>query len=155
MEFTEDWKTINQDGVRLYQEGRYAEAEDALRRALGEAEKQGPRNISVAVVLNNLGNLCHSEGKLEEAEAHYQRALEIRRERYSPEHPIVAGHETGLGPSQGTGHPDLITHTGPRTIHTLTGRHLSEYSDRHGQIVVSLTHIATDHRTAIGHSQSL
>src|SRR5262249_42631596 len=84
------WQEENERGARLYQHGRYAEAEQAFRTALQEAEQFGPTDTRVALVLNNLASLCHNQRKLTEAEALYQRALAIRRQAYGPQHPMVA-----------------------------------------------------------------
>jgi tetratricopeptide (TPR) repeat protein len=90
MDTGNQWQTANEAGFHLYQDGHYDQAEQIFRAALQAAETFGPEDTRVAVVLNNLANLCHNQGKLEEAESHYQRALAIRREKYGPDHPFVA-----------------------------------------------------------------
>ena len=84
------WETANEAGARLYQKGHYVEAEQQLRTALQEAEKFGPQDSRVAVVLNNLGSLSHNQGKRAEATGYYERALSIREAHYGPHHPWVA-----------------------------------------------------------------
>jgi uncharacterized protein HemY len=44
----------------------------------------------VAVSLNNLGELCHGQGRFAEAESLLIRSLTIRHEAYGPLHPSVA-----------------------------------------------------------------
>ena len=90
MSTDKQWQTINEEGFRLYQQGAYDRAEQFFREALEMVETFGPKDTRVAMVLNNLANLCHNQGKLDEAEQHYQRALDIRREQYGPDHPFVA-----------------------------------------------------------------
>ena len=85
-----NWETANEAGARLYQKGHYVEAEQQLRAALQEAEKFGPQDSRVAVVLNNLGSLSHNQGKRTEATGYYERALSIREAHYGPHHPWVA-----------------------------------------------------------------
>ena len=84
------WDDENVRGAQLYQQGRYAEAEQAFRSALDAAEHLGPDDVRVAVVLNNLASLCHNERKIEEAQALYERALAIRRRALGEHHPMVA-----------------------------------------------------------------
>ena len=84
------WQGENERGARLYQHGRYAEAEQAFRTALQAAEHCGPTDTRVALVLNNLASLCHNQRHLAEAQARYQRALALRRQAYGPHHPVVA-----------------------------------------------------------------
>src|SRR5713101_7439966 len=57
------WQGENERGARLYQHGRYAEAEQAFRTALQEAEHFGPTDTRVALVLNNLASLCHNQAE--------------------------------------------------------------------------------------------
>ena len=87
---SDTWETANEAGARLYQKGHYVEAEQQLRTALQEAEKFGPQDSRVAVVLNNLGSLSHNQGKRAEAAGYYERALSIREAHYGPHHPWVA-----------------------------------------------------------------
>ena len=84
------WDDENVRGAQLYQQGRYAEAEQAFRAALEAAEQLGPNDTRVAVVLNNLASLCHNQRKIEEAQTLYERALAIRRQALGESHPMVA-----------------------------------------------------------------
>src|SRR4029450_2806127 len=83
------WDNENVRGAQLYQQGRYAEAEQAFRAALEAAEQLGPNDTRVAVVLNNLASLCHNQRKIEEAQTLYERALAIRRQALGESHPMV------------------------------------------------------------------
>ena len=73
-----NWESANTTGTKLYQRGQYKEAEMQLRLALRAAENFGSKDPRVAVVLNNLGSLSHNQGKRDEAQSHYERALSIR-----------------------------------------------------------------------------
>src|SRR6476660_3430693 len=84
------WDDENVRGAQLYQQGHYAEAEQAFRAALEAAEQLGPDDTRVAVVLNNLASLCHNQRKIKEAQALYERALTIRRQALGANHPMVA-----------------------------------------------------------------
>src|SRR5438876_7177262 len=74
------WASDNQAGAQLYEQGRYAEAERHFLAALQEVEQFGPHDTRLAIVLNNLANLYHTQGNYAQAEPLYQRALEIREE---------------------------------------------------------------------------
>ena len=84
------WVSDNQAGTQLYEQGHYAEAERHFLAALQEVEKFGQHDTRLAIVLNNLANLYHTQGTYAQAEPLYQRALAIREEILGPHHPIVA-----------------------------------------------------------------
>ena len=50
----------------------------------------GPDHPSVSTTLNNLAGLLESQGKYEEAEPLYRRALKIYEKALGPDHPSVA-----------------------------------------------------------------
>src|SRR5205807_706181 len=58
----------------------------------------GPGHPSTAATLNNLARVYQMQGRYQEAEPLYHRALSIREQMLSPEHPHVARtlHELGL-----------------------------------------------------------
>lgn len=76
----------------LYEgQGRYAEAEPLLRRALAIAEKAlGPEHPHVAMSLNNLAGLYEAQGRYAEAEPLFRRSLGIREKVLALQHPDVA-----------------------------------------------------------------
>lgn len=84
------WDTYMEAGEQAYRQGRYAEAEKALRAALNEAERFGPQDPRLAASFNNLAALYRAQGKYAEAEPLYKRALAIREKVLGPEHPAVA-----------------------------------------------------------------
>jgi tetratricopeptide (TPR) repeat protein len=64
----------------LYQaQGRYAEAESVYKRVLTIVEKViGPRHPIVAIVCENMAELCRQVGREDEAEKLEARARKIR-----------------------------------------------------------------------------
>ncbi len=84
-------RLLNQAGVYLYGQARYAAAEPLFRRALGILEQAlGPAHPDTATSLNNLAGLLDDQGQYAEAEPLYRRALEIRGKSLGPEHPDTA-----------------------------------------------------------------
>ncbi len=87
----EKWNELNQQVVKLYQDGKYTEATVIAEKSLEVAENAfGPDNASVATSLNNLADLYRWQGKYSEAEALYKRSLTIREKALGPDHPDVA-----------------------------------------------------------------
>jgi CHAT domain-containing protein/Tfp pilus assembly protein PilF len=88
-------RDLNRKVIQLHQQGKYAEATEAARRALAIRERLYPGDHpDLAQSLNNLGVLLDVRGRLDEAQPYYERALAMRQRLY-PE---------GLYPD---GHPDL------------------------------------------------
>ena len=85
------WEQLNSKVVKLYQQGRYAEAAKVAEEALTVAEKTfGPEHPDVATSLNNLAELYRAQGKYAEAEPLYKRSLAIREKVLGSNHPDVA-----------------------------------------------------------------
>ena len=85
-------------GSALRLEGRYDEAEPALRQALAVAEKSfGPNHPQVGTALNSLALLCKTTQRLAEAEMLLIRALAIEEPIFGPDHPNVAHVLNNLG----------------------------------------------------------
>lgn len=94
----------------LYLQGKYAEAEKLYRKALATREKVlGPDHADTATSLNNLANLLHvqtkygetlareggwgrmaQQGKADDAETLYRRALNAQEKSLGPDHPATA-----------------------------------------------------------------
>ena len=71
--------TLNQQVIKLYNEGRYQEAIPLAERSLAIVEKAlGPEDRRVAISLNNLGLLYQATGEYSRAEPLLQRSLVIR-----------------------------------------------------------------------------
>ena len=85
---------LNQQVLKLYQQGHYAKAVPIAEKVLAINEKAlGPEHPDVAISLNNLAELYSSLGNYPKAEPLYRRALSIWEKALGPEHPSVA---TGL-----------------------------------------------------------
>src|SRR6476619_441018 len=75
---TDDLAALNQQVVKLYQAGKYAEATDIAKRSLVLAEKQsGSDHPDVGQSLNNLAWLYNAQGRYAEAEPLLKRSLAI------------------------------------------------------------------------------
>jgi CHAT domain-containing protein/tetratricopeptide (TPR) repeat protein len=86
----DDLVALNQQAVKLFQAGKYAEATELAKRVLVEAEKRlGPEHPNVGIAANNLADFLRAQGRTSEAEPFYKRALAIA-EKLGPEQPNVA-----------------------------------------------------------------
>ena len=95
---SEDPLILNNLGVVLDAEAKYAEAEPLYKLALTIDEKTlGPDHPTVAICLNNLALLYSSQGRYAEAEPLYKRALTIDEKVLGPDHPDVAIRLSNLG----------------------------------------------------------
>jgi tetratricopeptide (TPR) repeat protein len=78
-----DWTSLNKEGVRLIDEGKYAEAEVLLRSALSVANGFGESDPRYWITLSNLALAIEQNNITAEAETLLRRCLSLR-ERYSP-----------------------------------------------------------------------
>jgi tetratricopeptide (TPR) repeat protein len=91
-------RLLNQAGLYLWGRAEFAEAKEALERALAIDEAAyGPQHPNVATDVNNLGNVLHGLGDLAGARAASERALAIDEAAYGPQHPNVATDVNNLG----------------------------------------------------------
>lgn len=75
----------------FYTQGRYAEAESLLQRALAIREKAlGPKHPAIATSLNKLALVYFAQSRYAEAEPLYQRAVAIQEKSLRPDHPDLA-----------------------------------------------------------------
>ena len=82
---------LNEEAVRLYRAGEFAQAEPLLQRALAIVERTvGPAHPEVAAALNNLAVVLKAMGDYAAARPLYERALAIDEAAYGPNHPEVA-----------------------------------------------------------------
>ena len=86
----ETWEKYNEAGATAYSERNYAEAEIQLKAALKKAEEFESDDPRLATSLNNLAGLYQAQGKYNEAEPLYKRALGIDEKTLGPDHPDVA-----------------------------------------------------------------
>ncbi len=84
------WRGYNEDGLEALKAGRYPESEKLFKLALVEAEKLGPYDPRLAASLNNLAELYRTQGKYDQAEPLFKRALAIKEKALGPDHPSVA-----------------------------------------------------------------
>lgn len=92
------WRALNQEAMKLYREGKYAEASTIAERALDVAEKTfRPDHPSVATALNNLALLYRHKGMSAEAECHFKRSLATFEQALGKDHPHVAVSLGNLG----------------------------------------------------------
>ena len=81
-------ETLNEQVIRLLDEGKYAEAEPLALQALEVSlKKNGPDHPDTATSLNNLAWLYKTQAKYDLAEPLYERALAIREKVLGPDHP--------------------------------------------------------------------
>jgi tetratricopeptide (TPR) repeat protein/CHAT domain-containing protein len=78
-------------------QGKYADAEAPLRRALEIREKNaGANGDAVVLALNNLAAVLNSEGKFPEAEPLFRRAISIQEKKLGADNPKLAGPLSNL-----------------------------------------------------------
>ncbi len=86
-----EWEKLNQDAVKLYEAGNYADAVVHAQKALKLAEQQvGPEYPAVSTSLNSLALIYKAQGQYAQAEPLYKRALLIKEKALGLEHPDVA-----------------------------------------------------------------
>ncbi len=89
---------LNVRGNMLFIQGRYADAEDALRRALKLSEDVlGPEHRDIAPSLNNLAAVYWTEGRYSDAEIMYKRVLAINEKSVPLDDPNLATTLDNLG----------------------------------------------------------
>ena len=82
---------INAEIVKLFNDGRYADAIPLAQRALAIYEKAlGPNHLDVATSLITLASFYEKQGRYADAEPLYQRAAAIREKEFGPDDPVVA-----------------------------------------------------------------
>lgn len=73
----------------------------------------GRDHPDVAKQLNNLALLCQNQGKYEEVEYYYMRALDIYQTKLGPDDPNVAKTKNNLVRGEGSLSAVLLTHVSP------------------------------------------
>jgi tetratricopeptide (TPR) repeat protein len=79
-------------GEEAFNKRRVNEAERQFAEAVKEAEQFGEDDNRLAVSLNNLAAVYHTQGKYGMAEPHYLRALEIRKRVLGDDHKDIASN---------------------------------------------------------------
>jgi eukaryotic-like serine/threonine-protein kinase len=83
--------------VALRQQDQERAIEHLERAMMRYQETLGPEDLSVARVLNALGNATLAAGRYEESLTHYLRVLELRQRQLGALHPALAGIHNNLG----------------------------------------------------------
>jgi tetratricopeptide (TPR) repeat protein/predicted Ser/Thr protein kinase len=83
--------------VNGYELGRYPKAREWEAQARALLERVGPREEVEAQLSSNAGLLAFSEGRMPEAQEHYQHALRLRERVLGPNHPQTAKVLNNLG----------------------------------------------------------
>jgi tRNA A-37 threonylcarbamoyl transferase component Bud32/tetratricopeptide (TPR) repeat protein len=84
-------------GMLRYLEGKNAEAIVLHRRALAIRQQLPGSKWLVSKSLNNLGNALADQSDSREAQRRYEEGLELRRQLYGPDHPMVAQMHFSIG----------------------------------------------------------
>ncbi len=80
------WERYNLSGQQAMSSGKQADAENAFRMALQEAEKIGPQDPKVAISCVNLANCLRQQGKFVDAEPLYKQAIVVKEKNFGPLH---------------------------------------------------------------------
>ena len=87
----DDPRLLNQQVLKLYQQGKYQEAVPIAERVLAiEKRILGPEDPDTATSLDNLAALYRDMGAYQKAEPLFKQALQIRQKALGPEHPDTA-----------------------------------------------------------------
>jgi tetratricopeptide (TPR) repeat protein len=87
---SDSWKAAVEAGNEAYANGKVAQAEIHFLDALKEAETFGEEDSRLALSLNNLAAVYHTQAKYTMAEPLYTRSLDIKTRIHGDEHPEVA-----------------------------------------------------------------
>lgn len=94
------WKRLFDDGRRAIQEGRPADAEIALKAAVGAAETFGPEHPSLALTLTALSLLYMQQEKFGDASTLSQRALPVLERSFGPDNMMVGVNLIVIGANE-------------------------------------------------------
>lgn len=85
------WRALLEEGAAAVRAGDLARARELFERAAAAEGADDPQaHLRRAAALNNLGYVLHRLGRLEEAEAAYREALELRRAVTGEDDPGIA-----------------------------------------------------------------
>jgi tetratricopeptide (TPR) repeat protein len=91
-------RLLNQVGLYLRGRAEFKEAMEVLSRAFAiDLATYYPEHPTIAIRLNNLGELFETLGRFPEAKERYERALAINRAYYGSNHETVASNLNNLG----------------------------------------------------------
>src|SRR5215467_15392264 len=92
-----DWDATQDAGLRALQQGRYAEADVLISKAVRQAETFGPKDPRLARSLMNQGMLYVNQKRYKEAEVVWLGASLIFEESLGKDHPDFAASLNNLG----------------------------------------------------------
>jgi len=78
------WERYNVAGQQAMAQGKQGEAEKHFQLAVAEAEKMGEKDPKLATSLNNLANCLRAQGRYEEADPAYKRAIMAKEKSDGP-----------------------------------------------------------------------
>ncbi|HEY9775417.1 MAG TPA: tetratricopeptide repeat protein [Planktothrix sp.] len=78
------WERFYVTGQNAMAAGRWADAERDFKNALVHAEALGQEDHRLPLTLNNLANCYRQQGRFEEAEPLYKRALTVKTSQVGP-----------------------------------------------------------------------
>jgi tetratricopeptide (TPR) repeat protein len=78
------WERYNVAGQQAMTQGKKVDAEKHFQLAVAEAEKLGEKDPKLATSLNNLANCLRSQGRYEEADPVYKRAIQAKEKSDGP-----------------------------------------------------------------------
>jgi serine/threonine-protein kinase len=88
---------LNEVGRLRQAQGKFAESEAELRRALAlRREALGPDHPHSAMIRSNIATALAAQGKLAEAEAECRHVIEMQQKDLGPDHPEVAASRNNL-----------------------------------------------------------
>lgn len=94
--------------------GKAAEAEQAFRLALLEAEKLGTFDAKVAISAINLANCLRQQGRYAEAEPLYKQAITVKERAFGPLHseliPVLENYAKMLRAAGRSAEADKMDH---------------------------------------------
>lgn len=80
------FERYNVAGQQAMSQGKQSDAEKHFRLAVTEAETFGDKDPRLATALNNLANCLRAQGRYEESDPIYQRAIQAKEKSDGPFH---------------------------------------------------------------------
>ncbi len=106
------WERYNLSGQQAMSSGKSADAEQAFRLALQEAEKLGTFDPKVAISCVNLANCLRQQGRYPDAEPLYKQAMVVNDKAFGPLHkeliPVLDNYAKMLRAAGRTGEADKM-----------------------------------------------
>jgi len=108
------WERYNLSGQQAMSSGKSADAEQAFRLALQEAEKIGAHDPKVAISCVNLANCLRQQGRFADAEVLYKQAIVVKERAFGPLHkeliPVLENYAKMLRAAGRSAEADKMDH---------------------------------------------